>query len=122
MSKIGPAELDERRASEQLFVLDIRPREDYRAAHIDGSYNAPVYHEVRQGDTGALDAHLGDVPDEAPVVVVCKAGVVAREATAYLDERGYDARTLSGGFTGWTHYEANSLPYRVLSFVGRLLP
>ncbi|WP_433631851.1 rhodanese-like domain-containing protein [Halomicrococcus sp. NG-SE-24] len=117
MSKIGPSELDERLSRDDVFVLDVRPSDDYRERHIDGSYNAPVYDDLRQGETEALDAHLDRVPEDERVVTVCKAGVVAREATNHLQERDYEAATLSGGFTGWRHYEDDTLLYRVLSLV-----
>lgn len=122
MPKIGPAELDARRATDDVFVLDIRPRESFRTGHIEGSQNAPVYHEVRTGDHGALDAHLDDVPTDKQVVVVCKAGIVAQDATAHLEARGYEATTLSGGYTGWRHYDAGTVPYRLVSFLSRILP
>lgn len=121
VSKIRPSELDER-LPDDVFVLDIRPREDYRSDHIDGSYNAPVYHDLRGGDDAALDDHLDEVPADAEIVTVCKAGVVARKATSHLREQGYEATTLSGGFTGWHHYDENTLVYRVASFLRGLVP
>ncbi|MFC7079657.1 rhodanese-like domain-containing protein [Halorussus caseinilyticus] len=117
MSEIGPSELGERLADGDVFVLDVRPRENYRNGHIDGSYNAPVYHDLRSGDHAALDDHMDEIPADADVVTVCKAGVVAKKATSRLREQGYDARTLSGGFTGWKHYEDDTLLYRVASAV-----
>jgi len=120
MSKIRPSDLDDRLSKDDVFVLDVRPPESYRERHIDGSYNAPVYHDLRQGNTGALDDHLGQVPSDAEVVTVCKAGVVARKATDHLRKQDYDATTLSGGFKGWRHYEDETLLYRVLSLVRRV--
>ena len=117
MSKIGPSELDEELSRDDVFVLDVRPSEDYREEHIEGSYNAPVYHDLRQGDAEALDGHLDQVPEDERVVTVCKAGVVARDAADHLRERDYEATTLSGGYKGWRHYEDDTLLYRVLSLV-----
>lgn len=117
MSKIRPSELDDRLSSDDVFVLDVRPRENYQNRHIDGSYNAPVYHDLRSGDTAALDDHLDRIPDDGEVVTVCKAGVVAQKAASHLREQGYDATTLSGGFTGWRHYDDNTLVYRVTSAI-----
>jgi len=122
MSKIRPSELDQRLSSDDVFVLDVRPRENYQSDHIDGSYNAPVYHDLRGGDHGALDEHLDRIPRDAEVVTVCKAGVVAKKASSHLREEGYDATTLSGGFTGWHHYEENTLVYRISSAIRKLLP
>jgi rhodanese-related sulfurtransferase len=119
VSKIRPSELDDRLS--EVFVLDVRPDEDYRDGHIDGSHNAPVYHDLRSGDHAALDDHLDEVPADAEVVTVCKAGVVAEKATGRLREQGYEATTLSGGYTGWRHYEGNTLVYRVASFLRGLV-
>ncbi|MFB6170319.1 MAG: rhodanese-like domain-containing protein [Haloarculaceae archaeon] len=122
MSKIGASKLDERLASGGVFVLDVRPRTDYQQGHIEGSHNAPVYDDLRAGDADALSDHLDAIPADAEVVTVCKAGVAARTATRYLDERGYEATTLSGGYTAWRHYQSGTLVYRVLSALGRLVP
>ncbi|WP_135853023.1 rhodanese-like domain-containing protein [Halorussus salinus] len=122
MSQMGPAELDARLADDDVFVLDVRPRENYQRRHVAESYNAPVYGDLRRGDAAALDDHLDAIPDDAEVVTVCKAGVVAKKATSRLQEQGYDATTLSGGFRGWRHYEDETLVYRVASVVRGLLP
>jgi rhodanese-related sulfurtransferase len=122
MSKTRPETLAERLdEGDDVFVLDIRPREVYRDDHIDDSYNAPVYDDLRGGDVDALADHLDDVPPDAEIVTVCKAGIVARRATSYLQERGYAARTLAGGMRGWRGYRDDTLTYRVSSFLRRLL-
>lgn len=121
MSKIRPSDLDERLSGDEAFVLDIRPRSNYQNARIEGSYNAPVYGDLQRGDTDALDAHLDAVPEDEQVVVVCKAGIVAKRATSHLQANGYDAVTLSGGYRGWRHYDENTLLYRVSSFLRGLV-
>jgi rhodanese-related sulfurtransferase len=122
MRKIGPSRLDDRLAEEDVFVLDIRPEDSYQAARISGSYNAPVYHDLQQGNTDALAQHLSEIPDGEEVVTVCKAGIVAQTATEYLEAEGYPATTLSGGFTGWRQYEQNTVLYRVASALRKLVP
>ncbi|MBV0923837.1 rhodanese-like domain-containing protein [Halomicroarcula limicola] len=122
MSRIGPSELDDRLSSDNAFVLDVRPAAHYREDHIEGSYNVPVYDDLRRGDTESLDSHLAEIPDDQAVVTVCKAGIVARKATARLDERGYEATTLTGGFTGWRQYRERTILYRVASLLRRFVP
>lgn len=122
MSSVTPAQLDEWRSERDVFVLDIRLESAYRDSHIEESYNAPVYHQLRQGKSDALDEFLEDIPADGTVVSVCKAGVVARKATETLSERGYDAQTLVGGYTGWRQYEEKTLVYRLASLIDRLLP
>lgn len=121
MDRIGPSALDERRSSDDVFVLDIRPEKGYREGHIPGSYNAPVYHDLQRGETEALDSHLAAMPDDTAIVTVCKAGIVARRATEYLDENGYTASTLVGGYAGWRQYERNTLWYRAVAYLRGLL-
>ncbi|AQL42071.1 hypothetical protein BV210_04780 [Halorientalis sp. IM1011] len=122
MSSIGPGRLDDRRAAEDVFVLDIRPADAYRDGHIEGSHNAPVYDDLREGEVEALDPHLDELPEDGEIVTVCKAGVVARSATNHLESAGYDATTLTGGYAGWRQYERNTVLYRLAAFARRVLP
>jgi len=122
MSSIRPGELDERldsAAGGEPFLLDIRPEPAFESGAIDGSHNVPVYDELRQGDASALRERLDDVPADRDVVVVCKMGVVARQATGVLDDEGYDAATLLGGMSGWRGYQNGSLGYRLRSLLWR---
>ncbi|EFW93393.1 Rhodanese domain protein [Haladaptatus paucihalophilus DX253] len=121
MSKIRPDELDERLdANDAPFVLDIRPRKAFQSDHIDGSRNVPVYDELRAGNEDALRGRLGKIPQDRPVITVCKMGVVATRATSVLDDEGYDATTLAGGMSGWRGYRNGSLGYRLRSLLWRL--
>lgn len=123
MSKIRPAELDERLSNgEELVVLDVRPRGAYQRTHIDGSVNVPVYGDLRNGNEEPLRENLEAIPDDGTVVTVCKAGVVARTATAILEDEGYEATTLAGGMRRWHGYENGTLGYRLRSALGKLLP
>jgi rhodanese-related sulfurtransferase len=118
---VGPARLDQRRDSGEVFVLDIRPKEEYAEGHIPESHNAPVYHELQDGQTEALDEHLDRIPMDREIITVCRAGIVARTATQYCEAEGYDSRTLTGGYVGWRQYENDTLLYRVLAWVKRRL-
>jgi rhodanese-related sulfurtransferase len=123
MSSIRPRELDDRFGSpsgEEPFLLDIRPESAFESGAIDGSYNVPVYNDLRRGDESVLRERLGEVPTDREVVVVCKMGVVAKKATSILRDEGYDASTLLGGMSGWTGYQNGSLGYKLRSLVWRL--
>jgi rhodanese-related sulfurtransferase len=123
MSAIRPSELVERLesgSSDRPHVLDIRPASAYRSNAIEGSRNLPVYDELRRGNDEALRARLDEVPDDRDVVVVCKMGIVAKEATGLLADEGYDAATLLGGMSGWNGYHEGSLTYRLRSLLWRL--
>ncbi|MFD1646924.1 rhodanese-like domain-containing protein [Haloarchaeobius litoreus] len=123
MSSIRPAELDDRLDSpsgDAPFLLDIRPEPAFESGAIDGSRHVPVYDELRQGDESALRDRLGEVPTDEDVVVVCKMGIVARQATSVLRDEGYEASTLLGGMSGWRGYQNGSLSYKLRSLVWRL--
>jgi len=115
MSKIAPEEVDERLedGDRSLFIMDIRYKKQYDRGHIDRSRNFPIYGDIKKGDTASLEKRLDRIPDEKEVVTVCNAGVTARKVTEYLNEKGYDAKTLKGGMRGWSQYDNNTLLYRL---------
>ncbi|WP_416841638.1 rhodanese-like domain-containing protein [Haloferax sp. DFSO52] len=121
MGKIRPDELDARLDDEtEPFVLDIRPADHYRRNALDGSFNAPVYDDVRSGDEESLRQYFDQIPRDKEVVVVCKMGIVAKRATKVLRSEGYEATTLAGGMSGWKGYQNGSLSYRIRALLWRL--
>ena len=121
MSTVRPAEVDERlQSGDDPFLLDIRPTTSDQRAAIDGSYNLPVYGDLRGGNDDALRDQLAEIPQDRDVVVVCKMGIVAKRATALLESAGYDAQTLAGGMSGWTGYQRGSLGYTLRSLWWKL--
>lgn len=117
MDSIRPAELAERlEAGEDIFLLDLRPEAEYDAYHIDGSYNAPVYHEL-QADGEALEPFLEDIPADSLIVTVCRVGSCARDATTALSDRGYESAVLTGGIKNWRGFDENTVSYRLKSFL-----
>lgn len=120
MDKIRPSELDERlSAGEEPFLLDIRPEESFRDGSIGGSHSVPVYRDLQRGDESSFRDRLDEIPRDREVVVVCKAGIVAKKATAMLNEEGYDAATLLGGMSGWNGYHEGTIGYRLRSLLWR---
>lgn len=121
MSRIRPAELDERMQSGgELFLLDIRPSSSYRTNSIENSYNVPVYDDLRRGDEAALRDRLEELPTGSEIVVICKMGIVAKRATSVLTAEGYDATTLAGGMSGWMGYQSGSLGYKLRSLLWKI--
>lgn len=87
-------------AGAPVTVLDIRTAADRAEWWIPGSLHLDVYEALKRGDPAAL-AGAG-LPPDRPVVVVCRAGVVAREAALQLAQRGLDATSLAGGMRAWS--------------------
>ncbi len=113
MEAIGPEKLADRlERREDLFVLDLRHEAEFASYNIDGSYNAPVYHELTT-DGEALEPYLADLPADAQIVTVCRIGACATDATRALEDRGYEAVTLRGGIRNWRGYSEGTLAYRL---------
>lgn len=84
----------------EVTVLDVRPAEEYRAAHIAGAFSVPLKE---------LEARLETLPKDREVVAYCRGPycVLAPEAVRVLRGRGYRAAVLEDGVSEW---RARGLP------------
>ncbi|WP_433634564.1 MBL fold metallo-hydrolase [Halomicrococcus sp. NG-SE-24] len=98
---IAPSEVAERRDDDDLFVLDVRNEDDYEEWAISGSHNLPIYDELLDGDFSSLEAALDEIPEDEEIAVVCVGGITSADAAGFLNERGYDARSMTDGMRGW---------------------
>lgn len=74
------------------FLLDVREPDEFAAAHITGARLIPL---------GQLSGRLGEVPNDEPVVVVCRSGNRSGQATDLLVAHGADAWNMAGGMIAW---------------------
>jgi rhodanese-related sulfurtransferase len=73
-------------------LLDVREADEWLAGHAADALWIPM---------GEVAARRQEVPDDRPIVVVCRSGArSARVATALLGA-GYDAVNLAGGMRAW---------------------
>lgn len=98
-AKISPETVAERR--DDLFILDVRNEADYEEWSIDGSHNVPVYDELLDEDFAGLEDALPALPMDEAIAVVCVAGITSARAAQFLRDRGYEARTVTGGMGGY---------------------
>ncbi|MCC6343605.1 MAG: ArsR family transcriptional regulator [Bryobacterales bacterium] len=77
-----------------VTVLDVRPREEYRAGHLPGALSVPLKE---------LERRLADLPRDHEVVAYCRGPycVLAVEAVEILRARGFAAFRLEAGVTDW---------------------
>jgi rhodanese-related sulfurtransferase len=82
------------RAGEPLVVVDVRPAEEYQAAHVSGAVSIPL---------AELERRLRELPREREVVAYCRGPycAFAPEAVRTLREHGYAARYLTDGLPEW---------------------
>ncbi|MGE5674970.1 MAG: rhodanese-like domain-containing protein [Mycobacterium leprae] len=88
---VGADEL--RRALEakktEVFLLDIRPVDEFQQKHIAGFVNIPFT---------ALGKHLDKLPTDRPIMVVCHTGQKSGQVVGVLRVAGYDAISIRGGY------------------------
>lgn len=91
---VTPAELKRRLARDDVLVLDIRPADEYRAAHIAGARNIPPAELARR---------LARLPRSREIVAYCRGPycLFSAQAVALLRRRGYRARRLAVGLPDW---------------------
>ena len=88
-------------AGEDVFVLDVREPDEYKAGHIEGAVNIPIR---------VLAQNLPELPLQkgASIAVVCKSGIRAAYATMALKMLGYtNVKDVVGGMLAW---EKEGLP------------
>ncbi len=112
---ISPDEVADRRDDEDLFILDVRNEEDYDEWAIEGSHNLPIYDELADGDLSGLEESLDEIPEDEEIAVICIGGVTSDDAAGYLQDEGYDAKSVEDGMRGWGKVH---VPYEVESLDG----
>lgn len=82
-------------AGDPLVVVDVRPVEEYRAAHVAGAVSIPL---------AELERRLRELPRDREVVAYCRGPycAFAPEAVRTLREHGYEARHLAEGLPEWS--------------------
>lgn len=77
-----------------VTVLDVRPREEYAAAHLPGAVNIPV-HE--------LEKRIKELPKRREIVAYCRGPycLMSYDAVALLRKKGMKARRLQDGLPEW---------------------
>ena len=77
-----------------VTVLDVRPKEEFEAGHVQGAINIPIEE---------LESHLADFDPEQEIVAYCRGPhcILAFDAVAKLRDNGFQARRLEDGYPEW---------------------
>lgn len=91
---VGMAELLARAGRGEVVVIDVRPPEEFAAAHIAGARSVPL---------SLLDATAAEFPRDRVVVAYCRGPycVLADEAVKRLRDAGFHAHRMDGGLPEW---------------------
>lgn len=72
------------------LLVDLRPKNDFEAGTINGAVNIPA---------DELRGRISELPKNKDIVLFCGNGQAAYTAERMLGQRGYNVKTLSGGYS-----------------------
>ncbi len=90
--RITVEELEKKRP-EELQIIDIRKAEDFARGAIEGALHIP-FEGLKGGRMEELDA-------QKEICVYCQVGETSREAAEFLEENGFSAVDLEGGYRSY---------------------
>jgi rhodanese-related sulfurtransferase len=79
-------------ADGSVTLVDVREDYEWAEGRIDGAVHVPM---------GELGARLGELPQDATIVINCRVGGRSGMAAQALRDAGYDAWSLRGGLLAW---------------------
>jgi adenylyltransferase/sulfurtransferase len=90
---ISVQELKERLQKNHVLLVDVREPFEYDIAKIDGATLLPL---------GELPERMTELPRNKQIVIMCKSGSRSAQATAFLQQQGFqDVYNLQGGINAW---------------------
>ncbi|CAM3352717.1 metalloregulator ArsR/SmtB family transcription factor [Paenibacillus taichungensis] len=94
MQTIAKEELLERMAANKIVVLDIRPKDEYEAGHIEGAISVPLEE---------LDTYLQTLPSHIELAAYCRGPycVNTTEAVERILKKGFTAYRIDEGVHAW---------------------
>lgn len=94
LEPVSRVELLRRKKAGAVFVIDVRPLDEFAAGHIPGAVHLPL---------AELERRLAELPRHQEIVAYCRGPycVMAFEAVARLRASGLQARRLQDGFPEW---------------------
>lgn len=97
---LSGADILRRAAAGEVVVLDVRPEDEYVAAHLPHARSLPV---------DELKKRIAELPKDVPVVAYCRGPfcLMAKDAVELLRKQGYQAFHLTDGVAEW---RARGLP------------
>jgi rhodanese-related sulfurtransferase/DNA-binding transcriptional ArsR family regulator len=94
LEPISRAELRQRMKKGLVTLLDVRPEDEFRLAHLPGAVNVPL---------NKLARWLSWADKKVEIVAYCRGPycILSFEAVAHLRGQGFKARRLEDGFPEW---------------------
>jgi rhodanese-related sulfurtransferase/DNA-binding transcriptional ArsR family regulator len=94
LAQVGRKELLAQARRGEVVVIDVRPQDEYDAAHLPFARSMPL---------SELSRRLAELPRDAPIVAYCRGPfcLMSDEAVALLAKRGFRARKTFDGVSEW---------------------
>lgn len=92
---MNAAEFSEAIKAPGVYLLDVRPQEDYDKAHIAGAHHLDVT------DPDFAKKAESSLPKDEKIAVYCNTGKRSAIATAELEKLGFNVLNLDHGITEW---------------------
>jgi len=80
------------RTASGAWLLDVRESDEWEAGHSSAAHFLPM---------SQLSDRAGEVPSDAPVLVICRSGGRSAAVTGALRQAGIDATNVVGGMHAW---------------------
>ncbi len=77
---------------ELYYIVDVRTAEEFHAGNIENSVNVPFAY---------IEDAMKELPKRIKIVTYCNGGTTGGLAQAILEENGFDAHNLKGGYTAY---------------------
>ena len=90
--EIDPLTASPRVREGSAVALDVREEDEWAAGHIAGAVHIPLSDLARRRD---------EIPQDRPIVAVCRSGNRSASVTEALVRAGYRAENLAGGMKAW---------------------
>jgi rhodanese-related sulfurtransferase len=74
------------------WLLDVREPIEWEVGHAPAAHHVPM---------GSLQERLGEVPEDAHILVICRSGARSARVTSALLGAGYSASNVRGGMESW---------------------
>ncbi|WP_372626623.1 rhodanese-like domain-containing protein [Arsukibacterium sp.] len=95
--QVSPTELTMLVNRQDGIVVDIRAEEEFKKGHITGARHIAASQISEQKLSGL------EKQKDAPIIVVCQAGMTAQKSAAALTKQGFsNVSVLQGGMGAWT--------------------
>lgn len=75
-----------------ITIIDVRKDEDFNKGTVDGAINIPILE---------FNNHIEEIPKDKPIYILCYTGDNSIEIVEKLEELGYDAYNIKGGYRSY---------------------